>query len=212
MKSILPWCYYIAMIDELEEAISSRPKKALFQIRKRSVVGADRTPAAVLLPLFEKDGEFHILFTRRTDTVRDHKGQISFPGGAYEIQDITMQDTALREASEEIGLAPESVRILGELDNLPTMTSNYLITPYVGLIPWPYEFKTDPKEVEEVIEIPVPVLQDKSSLRHETETLDGKLITSYFYNYKGVIIWGATARILTQFLDIYSQVEKQNRS
>ena len=200
------------MLEELKEAISNRDKHDVFQRQRFHVVGPDRIPAAVLLPLFEKDGEYYILFTRRTDSVRDHKGQICFPGGSHEMSDLTMLDTALRETSEEIGLEPEEVNVLGELDNLPTMTSNYLITPYVGQIPSPYDFKVDPREVDELLEIPVSTLLDKNALRHETENVDGKLITSYFYNYNGNIIWGATARILTQFLDIFSRVIKSKKS
>jgi 8-oxo-dGTP pyrophosphatase MutT (NUDIX family) len=185
------------------------PKKDVFKLRKRRVIGADRIPSAVLVPMFLKDGEYHLLFTERTDTLRDHKGQISFPGGTYEIVDVTMLDTALRECKEEIDLEPGAVEVLGELDDTPTMGTNYLITPFVGAIPWPYKFKIDPKEVKAIIEVPISALMDKNSLRHETDVLDGKVITTYFYNYKGRIIWGATARILTQFLDTYTQVLKK---
>ena len=158
--------------------------------------------------MFEKDGEYYLLFTRRTDKVRDHKGHISFPGGTKELEDVTLLDTALRECHEEIGLDPGDAEVLGQLDNFPTLETNYVITPYVASIPWPYELKVSPAEVAEIIEAPIPVLMDKNNFRHETEELDGAIITTYFYNYNGKIIWGATARILTQFLDIYSQAKK----
>ena len=196
------------MIEQLKEALSLRQKKDLFTKKRHHVVG-NPTSSAVLVPLFEKKGEYYILFTKRTDTVRDHKGQISFPGGAYEMEDLTLMDTALRECKEEIDLDAGDVEVIGELDDMMTMHTNYLISPYVGIIPWPYKFKIDPKEVERLLEVPVKALLDKDNLRHETETDgDGKIITGYFYNYKGNVIWGATARILTQFLDIWRRVEK----
>ena len=197
------------MLEELKEALSNRKKRGVFKKGRRHIVGTDRVSSAVLVPLFQKDGEYHILFTQRTNTVRDHKGQISFPGGAYELQDVTLLDTALRECREEIGLDAGAVDVLGELDNTPTLSTNYLITPFVGTIPWPYDFRIDPVEVERLIEVPVSELLNKDNLHHETETLDGALITTYYYKYKGKIIWGATARILTQFLDIYSRIAQE---
>lgn len=197
------------MIEQLKEAFSLRQKKDLFTKKRHHVVG-NPTSSAILLPLFEKSGEYYVLFTKRTDTVRDHKGQISFPGGAHELEDLTLKDTALREAKEEIDLDAGDVEVIGELDDMLTMHTNYLISPYVGVIPWPYEFKIDTKEVERLLEVPVVALLDKNNLRHETDTdEDGKIVTGYFYNYKGDVIWGATARILTQFLDIWRQVEKE---
>jgi len=195
------------MLQQIKEALSQRQKKDLFKKRRHHVVG-NRVSSAVLIPIFLKQGEYHILFTKRTDTVRDHKGQISFPGGANEMEDVTLLDTALRECKEEIGLDAGAAEVLGELDNTPTIGTNYLITPFVAAIPWPYKFKIDPREVAEIIEVPISALLNKDSLRHETDTVDGKLIITYFYNYKGKIIWGATARILAQFLDIYSRVMK----
>jgi len=196
------------MLERLREAFSQRHKSTVFQRRKRRVVGSGVISAAVLVPVFYKEGEYHILFTERTDTVRDHKGQISFPGGANELEDLTLLDTALRECEEEIGLEAGAVEVLGELNETLTLHTNYLVSPFVGIIPWPYRFTVDSKEVKEIIEIPVSALLDKNSLHHETETVNDRQIMGYYYNYKGKIIWGATARILTQFLDIYSRVMK----
>jgi len=136
--------------------------------------------------------------------VKEHKGQISFPGGACQEGDRTLLDTALRESAEEIGLAPGEVKILGELDDTLTETSNYIISPFVGLIPWPYQLKVDGWETEEIIEVPISALMDKDSLRQETKIIGGQQVTSYFYHYRGRIIWGATAKILHQFLDIFA--------
>jgi 8-oxo-dGTP pyrophosphatase MutT (NUDIX family) len=165
-------------------------------------------PSAVLVPLFAKFGEYHILFTKRTDKVKDHKGQISFPGGSRHEGDRAALDTALRECTEEIGLAPEDVYVLGELDDAITTTSNYVITPFVALIPYPYPFKTDGWEVEEIIEVPVAALLEEEQ-RHSASPA-GQGINPYFYHYQGRVIWGATAEILHQFLGIYSGVTTPN--
>jgi len=138
--------------------------------------------------------------------VKEHKSEISFPGGAHQDGDRTLVDTALRECTEEIGLMADRVEVLGELDDTITTTSSYIISPFVAIIPWPYPFKVDQWETEEIIEIPISALLDKDCLRQETEIVDGKAVTSYFYHYQGRIIWGATARILNQFLDIFAQV------
>ena len=177
-------------------------RQLLSRREKQHIVDPSQVPAAVLVPIYYRDGQYHILFTRRTETVKTHKGQISFPGGVYEDKDGALVDTALRESAEEIGLAARDVEILGELDDTPSVASNYTITPFVGLIPWPYQFKLNEAETEEIIEAPIPTLLEKKRLQR-IETLEGKELSSYFYNYKGTVIWGATARILTQFLEIF---------
>jgi len=162
--------------------------------------------SAVLLPIYYKEGQYYLLFIKRTEKVREHKGQISFPGGAYQEGDRTLVDTALREGTEEIGLVADIVEILGVLDDTSTVTSNYIISPFIAFIPWPYQFKIDREEVEEIIVVPILALLDKDCMRQEIETIDGKAVTSYFYHYQGRVIWGATARILNQFLNIFAQV------
>ncbi len=163
-------------------------------------------PAAVLLPLYLEDGRHHLLFIQRTDRVRDHKGQISFPGGAWEDDDGTMQATALREASEEIGLAAGDVEVLGALDEILTIGSNYLISPFVGVFPWPYDLRVDRWETEEAFGVPLAALLDPACLREGRDVLDGQPIPSYFYHYEDRVIWGATARILHQFLGIVATI------
>ena len=178
-------------------------RQLLPQQQKRRVVDTSRVSAAVLLPIYCKQGQYYILFTKRTEQVKEHKGQISFPGGAYQEEDGRLVNTALRECTEEIGLVAEEVEILGELDD--TITSNYIISPFVAFIPWPYQFKVDASEVEELLEVPISALLNRGSLPQETEIIDCKTITSYFYRYQGRVIWGATARILNQFLDVLTQ-------
>ena len=188
--------------------MKQRLRQALSQRKKRRIVDASLTPSAVLVPIYHKQGEYYILFTKRTEDVKDHKGQISFPGGAYQEEDRTLIDTALRESAEEIGLMPNDVEVLGELDDTTTVTSSYIISPFVAFIPWPYQFKLNREEAEEIIEIPISALLDKNCLRKETEIIDGETVASYFYHYQGRVIWGATARILNQFLDIFTQVSR----
>ena len=188
--------------------MKQRLKQFLSQRQKSYIVDARRVPSAVLIPIYCKQREYHILFTKRTETVKDHKGQISFPGGAYEEQDKTLANTALRESSEEIGLAAEAVELLGELDDFATTTSGYIISPFVAAIRWPYPFKPDPIEVGKIIEAPLSALLNRDCRRQETDTLDGEVIDTYSYDYQGNIIWGATARILDQFLDIWAGVMK----
>jgi len=144
----------IAVDKKLKEILSRRPKE---RITDDKLVAA-----AVLLPIYYKEGEVNILFTRRTENVRTHKRQISFPGGARE-GDESLRQTALRESQEEIGLAPGKVKVLGELDDTVTLVSNYIVSPFVGLIPWPYDFKPDGVETDEIIEAPLPTLLDEES-------------------------------------------------
>lgn len=181
-------------------------RQAFSQRHKQHIADASRVPSAVLVPIYYKQGQYYILFTKRTELVKEHKGEISFPGGAYQEGDERLVNTALRECFEEIGLMAGHVEILGELDDTITKTSNYIISPFVAFIVSPYQFKANAEEAEEVIEIPISALSDKGCLRQETEIIGDKAITSYSYSYQGRVIHGATARILNQFLDIFAQV------
>ncbi|MFC1981798.1 NUDIX hydrolase [Chloroflexota bacterium] len=184
-------------------------KERLTQIlslrQKRRIVDNSRVPAAVLAPIYYKQGQYYILFTKRTEKVKEHKGQISFPGGAYQDSDETLQVTALRESTEEIGLIAEDVDVLGELDDELSLASNYVISPFVGLIPWPYEFRLNSYETDEIFGAPISALLHENCLNKDTETLDGTVANSYTYHYEDKVIWGATARILNNFLDIFSR-------
>jgi 8-oxo-dGTP pyrophosphatase MutT (NUDIX family) len=181
-------------------------KKLLAQRQKRYITDTSRLPSAVLIPIYKKDGQYHIVFIKRTTTVKTHKGQISFPGGMRDTHDKTLLDTALRESLEEIGLRKEDIQVLGELDDEVTTTSNFIVTPFVALIPWPYQFTPEKAEVNEIIEVPIPALLEKDCLKPDTEVLNGKKVDSFAYHYRGAVIWGATARILNKLLDIFSRV------
>ena len=191
-------CYHEDVKERLRQALSRRQKSC--------ITDATRAPSAVLVPITYKDGEYHILFTRRTQTVQYHKGQISFPGGAYEERDGTLLNTALRECTEEVGLAVDTGDVLGELDEVFTVTSGYIISPYVALVGESCAFKIDPSETAEVLEVPISVLLDKSCRRQTTQMVRDQQVTVDCYYYQGNIIWGATARILEQFLEILGGV------
>ena len=182
-----------------------RLRQALSQRRKQHIVNPNLVPSAVLLPIYYKQGQYYLLFTKRTQEVKYHKSQISFPGGAYQPEDGTLIDTALRECAEEIGLIAGDVEVLGELDDFVTQTSGYIISPFVAIIPWPYHFELNRKEIEEIIEVPLSALLKMGRLRLETRIIDGQEVTSFFYHYQDRVIWGATALILNQFLDIFAR-------
>jgi 8-oxo-dGTP pyrophosphatase MutT (NUDIX family) len=190
--------------------VEKKLRQALSKRQKLHISDPRRTPSAVLIPLYKKQGEYYILFIQRTDRVRDHKGQISFPGGAYEEGDDNLLQTALREAAEEVGLAAEDVEVIGELDDYRTIGSNYVISPFVGRMPWPYQLQVDEWETEEVIEVPLSALLDKSNVSQDKDILEGEEIDQYYYHYRGKVIWGATARILNQFLGILEDIIGDN--
>jgi 8-oxo-dGTP pyrophosphatase MutT (NUDIX family) len=180
-------------------------KAFLSQRKKEIIVEKTRTPSAVLIPLYQDGGKYHIVFIKRTFWVPTHQGQIAFPGGARHASDKTLLETALRETEEEIGVHKKDVTVLGELDDQITTTSNFVLTPFVGVIPWPYEFTLSAREVERLFMVPIPVLMDKARLKPEMEILNGKEVPSFAYYYQGKKIWGATARVLNKFLDIIKQ-------
>lgn len=188
-----------------KEAVKEKIRRILAGREIKRIDAKHLTPAAVLLPLYNKEGECHVLLTKRTEMMENHKGQISFPGGARNARDETLMDTALRECTEEIGVAVKDVEVLGKLDELVTQSSNYVVSPFVAFIPYPYPFRPNRYEVQQIIEVPLAALLDKGNLREEIEFDEGHPSAAYFYEYSGQVIWGATARILKQFLDLVFQ-------
>ncbi len=156
--------------------------------------------AAVLVPLVWMDKQWHLLFTRRTEHVESHKGQVSFPGGGCDEGEVTPEETALREAQEEIGLNPKRVRILGRLANMITITS-FHVTPVVGVIEWPTVFIVGQHEVERVFTIPLYWLADTRN-RWEFPVPGRNRSLIAFHPYDGELLWGATARMTVDFLKV----------
>lgn len=163
-------------------------------------------PAGVLILLFEHRGDPHIVFQKRTDRVRDHKGQISFPGGAMDPGDEDVLFCALRETHEEIGVAPADVDVLGRVDDMITI-SNFLVTPYVGwLSRYPYGWKFSDEEVAYLLEVPVPHLLDPDNFVADRRVINGQEHILPAYQFGEDLIWGATARMLSNFLEVYGQI------
>lgn len=156
--------------------------------------------AAVLIPLVWHDQEWHLLFTRRTDTVESHKGQVSFPGGACDEGETTPEQTALREVEEEIGIHPSNVRVLGRLSNLITITY-FRVTPVVGVVKWPAVFRVGEHEVARIFTIPLAWLANPSN--HWEFEMPGRTRSLIAYHpYDGELLWGATARMTVDFLKV----------
>ncbi len=183
------------------EAVRKRTEAALADRPRRVVEQEGLIPAAVLLLLTNRGGA-HIVFAKRTERVAHHKGQFSFPGGIVETWDGSRLETALREAQEEIGLPPSAVEILGTLDDTETRATQFVITPFVGLIRDPVSYTPDGREIERVLEVPLEALLEPANFRVEMWERNGEVQPVYFYEYDGETIWGATARILKQFLDL----------
>jgi 8-oxo-dGTP pyrophosphatase MutT (NUDIX family) len=156
--------------------------------------------AAVLIPLVWYDDEWHLLFTRRTDTVESHKGQVSFPGGACDEGETTPEQTALREAEEEIGIFPGEVRVLGRLSNLITITY-FRVTPVIGVVKWPAVFRVGAHEVARIFTMPLAWLANPTNRwQFEIPGTDRSLIA--YHPYDGELLWGATARMTVDFLTV----------
>jgi len=165
--------------------------------------------SAVLLLLFDRQGQTFIILTKRTQEVANHKGQISLPGGAAEPGDPTLLATALREAREELGIETDNLEVLGRLADVYTPVSNFIITPFVARLSAPPSLRPDPTEVAQVIEVPLDALADLSAWwEEERDDPIGGRRTVYFFRHGTHIVWGATARILRQFMENRESLEK----
>jgi len=155
-------------------------------------------PAAVLVLIIDHPGEPTVVFTQRTAHLADHAGQISFPGGRVEEGDGTPEHTALREAEEEVGVAPNRVEILGRLPEYHTGTG-YRVTPIVGWAEPPLTYRPDPHEVADVFEVPLAFLLDSGNHRYESAFFKGRMRNYWAMPYGERFIWGATAGMLVTF-------------
>jgi 8-oxo-dGTP pyrophosphatase MutT (NUDIX family) len=164
-------------------------------------VGDSCTKAGVLILLYPHREKLHLVLTKRTERMRYHQAQISFPGGRKEL-DESLSQAALREAREELGILPDSVRILGELTPLYIPPSNYCIYPVVATTPQRPVFSPSPKEVSEAIEIPLAHLLDPKNKREEEWEIRDMRVTVPFFAFEGHTVWGATAMVLAELLDL----------
>lgn len=177
-------------------------RNRLIQQQPKFDTERDARPAAVLLPLYQERDIWHLLFTRRTEFVESHRGQVSFPGGVIDSEDESPTQAALREIQEEVGIRPEDIDILGMLEPLLT-TTQYAITPIVGTFPWPYDLRLNRDEVASVFGVSLEWLADKNNLevrQRDFPVSGGSIPVYYFKPYQGEIIWGATALLTLNLL------------
>jgi 8-oxo-dGTP pyrophosphatase MutT (NUDIX family) len=181
-------------------------RRLLASYHPRRIEPAGRAVAGVLLLLFDVDGETHLLFTKRTELVEYHKGEICFPGGRREPEDPDLFATAVREAFEEVGINPADVERVGQLDDIVSRGSNFVISPFVGFLKAspPDEYRHAEREVDVVLEIPLAHLLDDTNGGLELRHIGDEDVETPFFRFHRHVIWGATARILTQFLGLIS--------
>jgi 8-oxo-dGTP pyrophosphatase MutT (NUDIX family) len=166
----------------------------------RHRTGAGRG-AAVLMPLFELDGDLHVVFIRRSDHVESHRGQVAFPGGRVDPTDETLLHTALREAQEEVGIDPASVDVLGGIEGTVARTSEIYVTPFIGVIPAADGLRADPREVAAIFFVPMSALEDSTYRGTYRFRRDSGEVTEHpaiFYNDQ--VIWGLTLRFTEEVL------------
>ncbi|MBL8488978.1 MAG: CoA pyrophosphatase [Rhodocyclaceae bacterium] len=173
-------------------------------VLESGVPEGELTPAAVLVPLVARESGITVLLTQRTAHLRDHAGQVSFPGGRSEESDPHPEATALREAAEEVGLDPRQVEILGRLPEYRTGTG-FSVTPVVGLVHPPLDLKLDDFEVAEVFEPPLAFLLDRANHQRHKLEIRGALREYWAMPWQGYYIWGATAGMLVSLVDFLEQ-------
>ena len=184
----------------MHEDFEARIIKALQAHEPQEMTVPGARAAAVLIPIVLAP-EPELIFTVRTDTVSSHKGQISFPGGSLDRPDEPRVAAALRETAEEIGLDPPVVRVIGELDTFPTFVSGYVVTPFVGLLDDEPRLTLSPAEVADVLRVPIVSLSNE--IRREPGfTYRDRTYPTEAWVFEDHVIWGVTARILHQFLEI----------
>lgn len=181
-------------LDRLREVLQAAPSPTAF-ILEDGVGDETLTPASVLFPIVLRPGEPTVLLTQRTAHLRDHPGQISFPGGRAEPEDPSPAHTALREAEEEVGLLPAHIEIAGYLPEYRTSTG-FRVTPVVAMVTPPFDLRPDPFEVAEVFEVPLAFLLDPANHQQHSLHYRGKLRSYYAMPYGDYFIWGATAGMI----------------
>jgi 8-oxo-dGTP pyrophosphatase MutT (NUDIX family) len=182
------------MIDELKRDIRQR----LSDSSPRILANNCEAEAAVLISVFQREGEPCLLLTERTQEVATHKGQISFPGGRRDEQDSSLRATALRETEEEVGIAADWVEIMGQFDEYRSKT-NLRVRPFVGFLKEGFTVSPNPREVARILEVPLQFFS-QTTPREEVRQRHGRQVTLYFYEYESDVIWGLTAAIIRDLM------------
>ena len=194
--------------EDIRTALKEQPFKDLLDHYPQGILSGSPRPAAVLIPLVWNSSGWDILFIRRTEVEGDvHSGQVALPGGRRDREDESLTATALRETQEELGISPGDVEILGQLNEFIAI-SNYRVTPFVGTLPWPYPIVPDVREVAHWFTIPLDWLMEVSNRRTERRTLPngiGDVSVIYFERYEGELLWGLSARMITELQRVISR-------
>lgn len=180
--------------ESLRAGLSALPMHGVFMAEDYGA-GENLVPAAVLFPIVLRADQPAVLLTQRNAELKDHPGQIAFPGGRVEPEDASPADTALREAAEEIGLDPACVEVLGYLPDYRTITG-FRVTPVVALVTPPFELQLDPREVAEAFEVPLAFLMDTANHQQHAIDFQGRRRSYHAVPYGDRYIWGATAGII----------------
>lgn len=192
-------------LDKIKAALKKQPFKPLHNFYPQELLDGEPRPAAVMIPLVRESNDWHVLFIRRTEIQGDiHSGQVALPGGGLDKNDPNLAAAALRETYEELGIQPTDVKILGQLNEFIAI-SNYRVTPFIGTLPWPYPIIQDLKEVARWFTIPLTWLANPNNRLIKTRTLPNSLSevgVIYFDQYDGEVLWGLSARIITEFLEV----------
>jgi 8-oxo-dGTP pyrophosphatase MutT (NUDIX family) len=192
------------ILERLQAALAARPPGAdpTAGILPEYVPVGGFRHASVLVPLHDKDGGPHVIVTVRPTTMRRHAGQISLPGGALDHGEESLQ-AALRESHEEIGLDRRQVKVLGRLSEVVVLTSPFRLTPWVASVPYPYPYAAAPGEVEEIVHVPIAGLLDEAAYGVRRVEAYGMTLDTHTYRVGPHVIWGATARILHELLQVW---------
>jgi len=166
--------------------------------------GTELKAAAVLVPLLRRDSELHVLYTRRSDRLASHRGEVAFPGGRFDRRDPNLLASALREAYEEVGIEPQAVDVLGSFEGRRTRSTNIMVTPFVGMVRGTPELRPDPKEVAEIFEVPLSVLADPRHRGAHRWQRNGATSNRPAIFYQQQVIWGLTFELTIRLLELLS--------
>jgi 8-oxo-dGTP pyrophosphatase MutT (NUDIX family) len=173
--------------------------------------GTERKAAAVLMPLIEREDGLTLLYTRRSDHLVSHRGQVAFPGGRFDPRDPDLMAAAMRETHEEVGIPPENIEVLGSFRGLRTHSTDILVTPFVGVVHGSPELRPDPKEVAEIFEVPLNALTDPRYRGYHKHTNNGYAARHPAILYAGQVIWGLTYSLTLTFLELTGSARSKKR-